>query len=350
VRTSADHRSPWRPLHPVLPLLAATLLLSSCVSGGDGDDGNGAGGGTPEASPSSSEGSGALASALTTGTFHKSNLRVEITSFERESDDVAVLEMTVSNLGENQVRVSDMFMDASRRGGVGNTADGISLIDGQNLKRYTPLMRTDEDQCLCSRWDAAFLNAEESLELWVAFPAPPEDVESMGVTTNVTPDFVDVPLSEAQTPDEQVTSAAVQEPSILDLTSYQDDLSGDSSREDTGDETSIMLASDVLFDTNESELTPEADAALEQVAQEIDDSSGSTVRIDGYTDNTGDDSINNPLSEDRAQSVQDALSELVTRDGVTFESAGHGSSDPVATNDTEEGRQKNRRVTISFEK
>ncbi|GAA3725815.1 hypothetical protein GCM10022402_03180 [Salinactinospora qingdaonensis] len=111
-----------------------------------------------------------------------------------------------------------------------------------------------------------------------------------------------------------------------------------------------MLSSDVLFDFEESSLTDKANQTLERVAKEIDSSGATTVEIDGHTDNKGVDEINIPLSEARAKSVSKKLKELIKRDGINYEVAGHGSSQPVASNDSEKGRAKNRRVTVKFEK
>ncbi|HEX9343500.1 MAG TPA: OmpA family protein [Actinomycetota bacterium] len=116
----------------------------------------------------------------------------------------------------------------------------------------------------------------------------------------------------------------------------------------TGADRSVRLSADVLFAINKSNLTPAAQSVLKQVAQQVDASSGTTVRVDGYTDNSGNDAINNPLSVARAQAVETQLKALVSRQGVSFQAAGHGSADPVADNGSEEGRRKNRRVTVTF--
>ncbi|RCV58000.1 OmpA family protein [Marinitenerispora sediminis] len=214
-----------------------------------------------------------------------------------------------------------------------------------------PLKLTDEETCHCSSWRGdENLGPGGSIDIWVAFPSPPEDIESMSVTTPVTPDFLDIPVTEAEAPDSAIADAPVAEPRVLDIRAYQDDIEGGTARTDSGDETTILLSSDVLFELNESDLTPEADDVLRQVAEEIDNASASTVEIDGYTDNTGNDRINKPLSEDRAASVEERLRELVTREGLGYEVAGHGSADPVGDNRTDEGREKNRRVTITFAK
>ncbi|WP_241483013.1 OmpA family protein [Nocardiopsis halophila] len=330
-------------------LLAGAVLLSSCVSGKDDTSGSadapagGSGAETEDSSP--------LASSVTTSTKLADNLNVDVLSLDRHNEDVVVLSMRATNNAESEIRLSDLFMYPPRAGGQRYTPNGVSLIDTKNMKRHRPLVEKGQEGCLCSDWQGDIdLQSGDSIDFWVAFPSPPEDVTDMVVSTTITPDFPNIPLKTADSADEEITGSPIEEPRILALSSLQDDLDGSSSREESGDETSIMLSSDVLFELNESEVTSEAANALESVASEIDNASGKTVRIDGYTDNSGNDSINVPLSEDRALAVETELEDLVTRSGITFETAGHGSNDPVATNDTEEGRQKNRRVTISFEK
>ncbi|MEV4253061.1 OmpA family protein, partial [Spirillospora sp. NPDC049652] len=112
----------------------------------------------------------------------------------------------------------------------------------------------------------------------------------------------------------------------------------------------INLQSDVLFAVNKADLTPRADDLLRKVAQQIDASRGTAVKVDGHADNTGNDAINQPLSERRAQTVANRLKGLVTRQGVTFQAAGHGSGQPIADNSSAEGRRRNRRVTVTFPK
>ncbi|RFU40061.1 OmpA family protein [Actinomadura logoneensis] len=120
--------------------------------------------------------------------------------------------------------------------------------------------------------------------------------------------------------------------------------------DDKGDQRAVNLQSDVLFAVDKADLTARADAVLRRVAQQIDASRGTTIKVDGHADNTGNDAINQPLSERRAKAVADRLKTLVTRQGVTFQPAGHGSSQPIADNGSEEGRRRNRRVTVTFPK
>ena len=72
---------------------------------------------------------------------------------------------------------------------------------------------------------------------------------------------------------------------------------------------------------------------------------GLTIEIDGYTDNVGSDEFNQTLSEERAGAVRDYLtSQGVPAGSIT--SKGFGKTNPVASNDTSQGREQNRRVEL----
>ena len=70
------------------------------------------------------------------------------------------------------------------------------------------------------------------------------------------------------------------------------------------------------------------------------------INIYGHTDNTGSDAINDPLSLRRAQSVQGYLSTCGVNASQMKSVLGKGSKEPVASNDTKEGRAQNRRVEV----
>ena len=91
---------------------------------------------------------------------------------------------------------------------------------------------------------------------------------------------------------------------------------------------------------------PGTDQMLTQVADKLKTCPNARVAVEGYTDNTGNDAINIPLSGNRAKSVADFLvSQGVAGDHVT--SQGMGSANPIASNDTPDGRAQNRRVEIA---
>jgi outer membrane protein OmpA-like peptidoglycan-associated protein len=107
----------------------------------------------------------------------------------------------------------------------------------------------------------------------------------------------------------------------------------------------IVNMSDVLFDTGSYTLKPGAREKLAKVSGILLAHPGLSMQIEGHTDSVGGDAFNVRLSEQRADSVRDFLGEQgVALSSITAQ--GFGKAEPVATNDTPEGRQRNRRVEI----
>jgi len=99
----------------------------------------------------------------------------------------------------------------------------------------------------------------------------------------------------------------------------------------------------LYFATNRTNILPQSEAALQDLTQFLLDNLSVHIRITGHTDNVGSDQANQILSEGRANSLR---LELIKRgvDAARIEAEGKGESEPIDTNDTEEGRQNNRRV------
>ena len=106
----------------------------------------------------------------------------------------------------------------------------------------------------------------------------------------------------------------------------------------------ITLDSGILFDVDKYDVRPEAAEVLKNLATVLKEADIKAFEIDGHTDSDASDEHNQVLSENRANSVKNFL----TSQGLTAEITinGYGESRPIATNDTPEGKQKNRRVEI----
>lgn len=107
----------------------------------------------------------------------------------------------------------------------------------------------------------------------------------------------------------------------------------------------VTFESDVLFPLNSSYLTDRAKQELDNLVSVLKQDGITTLIVKGHTDATGTEEYNLWLSERRAESVKNHLvSKGISAGGISIE--GYGQSEPVAPNNTTEGRQKNRRVEI----
>ena len=108
----------------------------------------------------------------------------------------------------------------------------------------------------------------------------------------------------------------------------------------------LVMPGNITFDTNKSTIKPNFYNTLAKVAQTLTEDNKSAILVTGYTDNTGNDSINIPLSQARAQAVASYLAGK----GVPtsrINAQGQGAQNPIASNSTASGREQNRRVEIS---
>jgi outer membrane protein OmpA-like peptidoglycan-associated protein len=99
----------------------------------------------------------------------------------------------------------------------------------------------------------------------------------------------------------------------------------------------------VLFETAKATIKGESFPRLDRVVEYMMHRSSARIRVAGHTDNLGNPKKNQTLSEARAKSVRDYLMARGI-DGSRIEAVGYGDQQPVASNDTEEGRQQNRRI------
>ena len=106
----------------------------------------------------------------------------------------------------------------------------------------------------------------------------------------------------------------------------------------------ITLDSGILFDVDKYDVRPEAERALASLATVLKEADVKAFEIDGHTDSDASDEYNQALSEKRANAVKDFLASQGLTSEITI--IGYGESRPVASNDTPEGKQKNRRVEI----
>ena len=125
------------------------------------------------------------------------------------------------------------------------------------------------------------------------------------------------------------------------------DLGENATVQRVGEGIAVTFASGILFPYNSVDIQPAGRENLRQLAQSLQRYPGTEVLIVGHTDNTGSDAYNMDLSNRRAEAAKNYL----VSNGIPFDrirTAGRGESEPIASNETESGRQPNRRVEIAI--
>ena len=107
----------------------------------------------------------------------------------------------------------------------------------------------------------------------------------------------------------------------------------------------LIMPGNITFDTNEAFIKKSFQPVVVSIAKVLKEYNKTFIQVNGYTDSTGSDAINNPLSVKRANAVADFLKiQGVASNRIVAN--GFGSRNPIASNDTAAGRQQNRRVEI----
>lgn len=125
----------------------------------------------------------------------------------------------------------------------------------------------------------------------------------------------------------------------------QRDLAG-AKVERVGEGIKITFDSGILFDVNKATLKPASMDNLKKLASILQKYEDTNILLEGHTDNTGSDEHNLELSRLRSQSVANYLASLQVNPS-RFTIMGYGEAQPIATNDTDVGRQANRRVDLA---
>ena len=111
----------------------------------------------------------------------------------------------------------------------------------------------------------------------------------------------------------------------------------------------VVITLNVQFDTNKAIVKDKYYDDIKRVADFMKEFPDTSASIEGHTDNIASAAYNQKLSEKRSSSVRQYLIDKFGVDGARISAAGYGLTKPIAGNDTEEGRQKNRRVEAVME-
>jgi outer membrane protein OmpA-like peptidoglycan-associated protein len=126
----------------------------------------------------------------------------------------------------------------------------------------------------------------------------------------------------------------------------QKDLKG-AKVERVGEGIKITFESGILFEVNKSDLQPAAKSNIDNLAKILNKYADTKILIEGHTDSTGTLEHNQKLSEQRAESVSGFIKGLGV-EGGRVSTVGYGPTQPVATNETTDGRAQNRRVEVAI--
>ena len=186
----------------------------------------------------------------------------------------------------------------------------------------------------------------------IAFADPGSD--ALAVYLPKAPLVTDVPVLDADVPavdgaEEQLDLAAVEEAPLAPMMLMSQDLAQPLREMREAESTTVAISSDVLFDSSSAELDEEAKGALDEAARRIESHEPGPVTIIGHTDSVDSDASNLTLSTERAAAVATALEERIDTSRYELSTDGKGETEPIASNDTEEGRALNRRVEIVLE-
>ena len=114
------------------------------------------------------------------------------------------------------------------------------------------------------------------------------------------------------------------------------------------EEFQTFILDHIYFEINSADLKPESYDQLDELASWLTKNSTSIIEIAGHTDNTGNENVNEKLSKERVRNVGLYLIKVKGIKKSRLMGKGYGSTQPIASNETDLGRQKNRRVEITI--
>ncbi|HZH71739.1 MAG TPA: OmpA family protein [Mariniphaga sp.] len=117
--------------------------------------------------------------------------------------------------------------------------------------------------------------------------------------------------------------------------------------ERVGEGIKVTFDSGILFGFDSADLTAQANENINNLANTLNKYEDTNILIEGHTDSRGDEQYNQKLSERRARSVSKALSDLGIRN-IRMKEIGYGENQPVADNESDDGRRQNRRVEVAI--
>lgn len=283
----------------------------------------------------------------------------------RRVDGGTVLYYSIGGAGDgdqSSFRGSQAFPDSSSPYDIAMGTD-VRLIDAEGLAAYRPLF--DEETTFTSATRDLSGTVGDLRVGYAMFPVLPPGVTTVQVMMPWGTAVGDIPVEDGplepvgDEPAPLLGEGWPQIPSAADmadadrlartytLVRRSGDAEGAAVTEESPEEVATTLDANVLFATGSAELSPAAQEVLAGIAADIAARGAGEVVVTGHTDSDGSTASNQTLSEQRAASVM-AVLQPASGTAVTFTAVGKGEGDPVASNDSDEGKQQNRRVTVVY--
>ncbi|MBB2925251.1 OmpA family protein [Cellulomonas cellasea] len=242
-------------------------------------------------------------------------------------------------------------------------ATEIGLVDVASTTMYSPLR--DADSSFASGIRDLSTDQGTLVVGWAVFPALPPTTTTVQVRMPSGTIVPGVPVEDGalepvsdepapllgagwpEVPEGAELAAADPAAATWTLLRRSGDLQAIAQAQESPRDVAVTLDTNVLFATGATDPGSPAQTVLAGLAADIAARGTGEVLVTGHTDADGTDEFNQTLSENRALAVRESL-EPASGGGVTFTSSGRGESEPVASNDTDEGKQANRRVTVVY--
>ena len=309
-----------------------------------------------------------LGQAFTLGTVEAGPPAVVTVHGVRRVEGATILYWSLGVPADSPMKNAMSFLGASTssfwQGNVGPANGDAALTDLVGGRIFRPLVPTEKFKaCACSGDNALLrLKPGQASVMWVAMTPLPDDVSTVDVTVSeqqiqnipvedglmlpvaADQDFVVLGMGWPQVDTDLVATSVPQDPEYYPLVARVSDLE----RTVTTSKGEVALASDVLFAKDSATLTTKGIATVTAAAKQIKDSAaGTALTVTGHADSDSDDAYNLALSKRRAKAVATALTKALGS-GYTITAVGKGESEPIASNATDAGKAKNRRVSVTY--
>ena len=307
----------------MLLLILASFWLAGCLGGDDDDSSAGSPASTPTATATPTPTATPLAttqSAVDDPDF--GGLRFDLMSLNRV-DDKVVAQIRLTNEAAEDVYIGSNAFGGSWTERAARRLLGRLRIRAGRRRVAAPVhgstrggrrLRLHPDR----RARRVVPGPGADFTVYAVFPAPPAETGAVAVITPIGPPFPPAEITDGDPPELEradelpdLGAVAADEPAVLPIKSVADSLDKSRSTAENDREVEIRLSTDVLFALNSARLSGRARGILRAAANEVKDAGAQSVRLEGHADSTGNDAINDPLSQRRADAVARALRPLV---------------------------------------